>query len=67
MNMQQCNKACFKIMSRKKLAGVCAGLAQRFDMPIWLTRLLTLLVFIKFPMFTAFAYGMCAMLWPKKY
>jgi phage shock protein C len=66
MNMQQTTKTCRRILARKKIAGVCAGLAERFDLPVWLTRVLTLLVFLKFPMMTLMAYGLCAVLWPKQ-
>ncbi len=66
MNMQETKKTCRRILARKKIAGVCAGLAERFDLPVWLTRVLTLLVFLKFPMMTVMAYGLCAVLWPKQ-
>ncbi|MDW7550435.1 PspC domain-containing protein [Pseudoalteromonas sp. McH1-7] len=51
--------------SSKKIGGVCAQLAQRFDMPIWLTRLLTVLLFFKFPMFVMLAYGVAWFAMPK--
>jgi len=66
MNMQQTTKTCRRILARKKIAGVCVGLAERFDLPVWLTRGLTVLVFLKFPMMTVMAYGLCAVLWPKQ-
>ena len=41
MNMQQTTKTCRRILARKKIAGVCAGLAERFDLPVWLCLLYT--------------------------
>lgn len=49
-------RQCFRSIKHKKIAGVCAGLASRFDMPRWLTRLAAILVFFKFPMFMLIAY-----------
>ncbi|WMN58391.1 PspC domain-containing protein [Pseudoalteromonas xiamenensis] len=53
-------------LSNKKLAGVCSGFAERFDMPVWLVRLLTLLVFFKFPVLIVIAYGLAACCLPTK-
>ncbi|MEI5639701.1 MULTISPECIES: PspC domain-containing protein [unclassified Pseudoalteromonas] len=51
--------------SSKKIGGVCAQLARRFDLPIWLTRLLTVLLFFKFPMLVVLAYGVAWFAMPK--
>jgi phage shock protein C len=66
MNCYRDRKTCFKDMKNKKIAGVCAGVAERFNMPIWLTRLLTVLLFLKFPMFTLLAYGVGYAVLPSK-
>ena len=66
MNMQKTTKTCRRILSSKKISGVCAGLAERFNLPIWITRLLTIVVFLKFPVMTDMVYACCAMLWPKQ-
>ncbi|WP_440054938.1 PspC domain-containing protein [Pseudoalteromonas sp. T1lg65] len=46
-----------KCTKGKKIGGVCTKLAHRFDIPVWLTRLITVLMFFKFPMFVVFAYA----------
>ncbi|CCQ11113.1 phage shock protein C [Pseudoalteromonas luteoviolacea B = ATCC 29581] len=69
--MAQFNHKAYKTMMRdpsnKKIAGVCSGFAERFDMPVWLTRLLTVLVFLKFPIFIVAAYALAACCLPTKY
>jgi phage shock protein PspC (stress-responsive transcriptional regulator) len=40
----------------KKIAGVCANLAKRLDMPTWLVRLITVLLALKAPVFVLMAY-----------
>ncbi|CAM4052774.1 PspC domain-containing protein [Pseudoalteromonas byunsanensis] len=57
---------CFRLLGHKKIAGVCAGVAQRFDMPTWLTRLLTVLLFLKFPVVTVLAYAIASVVLPTK-
>ncbi|CAH9052986.1 hypothetical protein PSECIP111951_00729 [Pseudoalteromonas holothuriae] len=66
MSIYQHKKACFRDLRNKKLAGVCAGIGLRFDIPIWLTRVLTVLLFLKFPLFTALAYGISYAVLPSK-
>ncbi|MBD1580920.1 PspC domain-containing protein [Pseudoalteromonas sp. S16_S37] len=66
MSIYSEKKACFRDLRNKKLAGVCAGIAQRFDIPIWLTRVLTVLIFLKFPFMVAMAYGISYAVLPSK-
>ncbi|WP_350671072.1 PspC domain-containing protein, partial [Pseudoalteromonas sp. CAL494-MNA-CIBAN-0108] len=40
----------------KKISGVCSGLAQRLDLPVWSTRLVTILLFLSFPFAIALGY-----------
>ncbi|NOU51753.1 PspC domain-containing protein [Pseudoalteromonas sp. JBTF-M23] len=66
MSIYRERKACFRDLRNKKLAGVCAGIAHRFDIPIWLTRVLTVLLFLKFPLMVAMAYGISYAALPSK-
>ncbi|MCF6434993.1 PspC domain-containing protein [Pseudoalteromonas sp. MMG022] len=59
-------KSCFRLLGHKKITGVCAGVAERFDMPTWLTRLLTVLLFLKFPVVTVLAYAIASVVLPTK-
>ncbi|BBN80463.1 hypothetical protein PA25_04480 [Pseudoalteromonas sp. A25] len=66
MSIYREKKAYFRDLRNKKLAGVCAGIGQRFDIPIWLTRVLTVLLFLKFPLMVAMAYGVSYAVLPSK-
>ncbi|MBE0369213.1 PspC domain-containing protein [Pseudoalteromonas aurantia] len=57
---------CFRHIKNKKLGGVCAGLAERFNMPRWLTRVVVLFLFLKFPLLTLIAYGVAYYTLPTK-
>jgi phage shock protein PspC (stress-responsive transcriptional regulator) len=59
-------KTCFRHIKNKKLGGVCAGLAERFDLPRWVTRGLALVLFLKFPLLTLIAYGVAYYTLPTK-
>lgn len=48
------------------ILGVCAGLARRFDMPVWLTRLAVLALGWFFPAATLAAYLLAAWLMPPR-
>ena len=67
MSIYREKKGFFRDIRNKKLAGVCAGFAQRFNMPIWLTRVLTVLLFLKFPLVTALAYGISYAILPRQF
>lgn len=68
--MSQFHQKTYKSMTRnlhnKKLAGVCSGFAERFDLPVWLTRLITVLIALKFPVLTLVAYGLAVCCLPTK-
>ncbi|WP_088330178.1 PspC domain-containing protein [Lacimicrobium sp. SS2-24] len=53
-----------KNRARGKVAGVCAGIAQHFDVPAWLIRLVAILCFISFPVAVAMAYLVAAFILP---
>ncbi|MFY8273640.1 PspC domain-containing protein [Pseudoalteromonas sp. SSDWG2] len=40
----------------KKLSGLCAGFAKRHALPIWLTRLAVIILFINAPILVSAAY-----------
>jgi phage shock protein C len=46
----------FKDTLNKKISGVCSGLAYRLDFPVWVTRLVTILLFLSFPFVVALGY-----------
>ena len=46
----------FKDTLNKKISGVCSGLAYRLDFPVWVTRLVTILLFLSFPFVVALSY-----------
>ncbi|MDN3379599.1 MULTISPECIES: PspC domain-containing protein [unclassified Pseudoalteromonas] len=56
MNTYNNEKNWYKDAVNKKLSGVCSGFARRFDFPIWATRLVTILLFIQFPLFIGGGY-----------
>ncbi|MFC3033594.1 PspC domain-containing protein [Pseudoalteromonas fenneropenaei] len=62
----QQQKTMTRNLSDKKIAGVCSGIAERVNLPVWLTRLLTVLVFFKFPIFIIVAYALAAVCVPAK-
>ncbi|MBQ4832938.1 PspC domain-containing protein [Pseudoalteromonas sp. MMG010] len=49
MNTFNAERRWYKDKLNKKISGVCSGLAQRLDLPVWSTRLVTLLLFLSFP------------------
>ncbi len=56
----------YKDSVRKKLTGVCAGCARHFGVEAWVARLLTVLVFMAFPIPVAIAYLMATLLLPSR-
>ncbi|NMR26223.1 PspC domain-containing protein [Pseudoalteromonas sp. NEC-BIFX-2020_015] len=50
MNTYNSQKRWYKDPLNKKISGVCSGLAQRLDLPVWVTRLVTILMLIQFPL-----------------
>ncbi|MDF2180323.1 PspC domain-containing protein [Aliiglaciecola sp. CAU 1673] len=55
-----------KDVLRKKISGVCAGLARHWDTQPWLVRLVALLCFFSFPMVTVVAYAVMALVLPNR-
>ena len=56
----------YKDSVRKKLTGVCAGCARYFGVDTWIVRLLTIIVFLAFPIPVAIAYLMATLLLPTR-
>ena len=61
------NKKLYKIKSKGKLCGVCAGLAEYFDADVTLIRLLWILITVVTAIGTGIvAYIACAIIMPEK-
>ena len=43
----------------KKLSGVCAGFAKRHNLPVWLTRVAMVILFLNAPVLVAAIYLLC--------
>ncbi|WP_338411621.1 PspC domain-containing protein [Pseudoalteromonas nigrifaciens] len=56
MNSFNSKRDWYKDPLNKKISGVCSGLAQRLDLPVWSTRLVTILLFLSFPFAIALGY-----------
>ncbi|ALS31911.1 phage shock protein C [Pseudoalteromonas translucida KMM 520] len=56
MNSFNSKRDWYKDPQNKKISGVCSGLAQRLDLPVWSTRLVTILLFLSFPFAIALGY-----------
>ncbi|KZN37252.1 PspC domain-containing protein [Pseudoalteromonas luteoviolacea] len=50
-------KSQFQKAPKKKLAGVCIQIAKRFDLPVWLVRVLLVLLALKFTWLCIVGYG----------
>lgn len=48
-----------------QLAGVCAGFAKRYDQSVGMIRLLTVVLFVCFPVAVLIAYGIAAVALPR--
>ena len=59
-------KTLAKDSRNKKLAGVCAGVANYYQQPVNLVRALALVALLLFPMATGVAYGLAGLLLPEK-
>ena len=51
---------------RGVICGVCAGLAEKFDCPLWLTRLGALALGWFFPLHVVLAYAVAALIMPRR-
>lgn len=51
---------------RRKISGVCAGVANHFDQPTWAVRVLAVAAFIFAPVPAAIAYLLAVLLIPAK-
>lgn len=52
---------------RGVILGVCAGIAECFDWPLWLTRIAVLAIGWIFPIPVAIAYAVAALLMPERH
>ena len=50
----------------KAVSGVCAGIARRYKLPRWAVRLLTVVLFLNFPVAMIIAYIAGAFLLPSR-
>ncbi len=57
----------YRDAGNKKLSGVCAGFARRYELPVWLTRLVAIVVFLTFPVAVMVAYLLAHLLLPERY
>jgi len=53
--------------ARRKIAGVCAGLACYYDQPVWLVRALVIVLGLYFPMAVLVAYIAAAVVLPARW
>lgn len=56
----------YRDSERGLILGVCAGLAETFDWPVWLTRVGTIALGWFFPVAVVVAYGVAALIMPKR-
>ena len=56
MNSFNRQRGWYKDTLKKKISGVCSGLAHRLDFPVWATRVVTILLFLSFPFAVALGY-----------
>ena len=57
----------YKDNVRRKVSGVCAGIASHFRQPVWMVRVATLALFLFFPVPIAVAYLLGVLLIPNRY
>ncbi|ATC93530.1 PspC domain-containing protein [Pseudoalteromonas tunicata] len=67
MNRFENTQSFYKDRLNKKISGVCAGIANGHNFPVWATRLATLLLFFVFPVPVLIGYFVAAMILPAKY
>ena len=51
---------------RRKISGVCAGVANHFEQPVWAVRVLAIVAFFFAPVPVAIAYALAVLLIPTK-
>ncbi|WP_404342412.1 PspC domain-containing protein [Pseudoalteromonas mariniglutinosa] len=66
MNTHYESSRCYKDVTNKKISGVCSGLAARFNLPVWATRVVMLLLFLQMPFIVAIAYLLAHCCLPSK-
>jgi phage shock protein PspC (stress-responsive transcriptional regulator) len=59
-------RSLFRDSERCMLAGVCAGIAERFAWPVWLTRVGALALAWCFPVWAVVAYIVAALVMPAR-
>lgn len=56
----------YRDSERGVIFGVCAGMAERFDLPVWLIRIGVLAVGWCFPVSVVVVYGVAALIMPER-
>lgn len=56
----------YRDSERGVILGVCAGIAESFDLPVWLTRVAALALGWFFPIAVVVAYGLAALIMPER-
>lgn len=56
----------YRDSERGVILGVCAGTAERFDWPVWLTRMAALALGWYFPLTVVVAYVVAALIMPQR-
>lgn len=56
MNTYQHNQKWSKNPADKKIFGVCSGLARRFELPVWATRIVSVILLIQLPVLIGAGY-----------
>ena len=64
--MNQSSKRLYRDAKAGKVAGVCVGLADYFNMEVWLVRIIVISVFLFNPPLAALAYGAACLILDKK-
>lgn len=62
----QRSRCLYRDSERAAILGVCAGIAETFDWPVWLTRAAALALAWFFPVSVVVAYVVAAMLMPER-
>ena len=57
----------YKDRLNKKVSGVCAGIANHYEVDSWLVRLAALVTLFMFPLMTLLGYGIAHWLMPSRY
>lgn len=67
MNKYQRTNSFYKDKLNKKISGVCAGVANSNNFPVWAVRLATVFLFFIFPVAVLVGYFVAALILPEHY